>query len=72
MSSTPRLDFARFVFQRAGASSLIGGVGRDAEIVVNHLATSVRLPLPLVHGIDHIMIAPMPVTLSGCDSSQNA
>jgi putative flavoprotein involved in K+ transport len=36
------LYFAGLKFQRAAASSLIGGVGRDAEIVAAHIASRVR------------------------------
>jgi putative flavoprotein involved in K+ transport len=37
VTTTPGLYFVGLKFQRAGASSLVGGVGRDAEIVVDRV-----------------------------------
>jgi putative flavoprotein involved in K+ transport len=40
--NTPGLYFVGLKFQRTGASSLVGGVGRDAEIVADHIAVRAR------------------------------
>ena len=42
VTNLPGLYFVGLKFQRAGASALVGGVGRDAAIVVNHIAARSR------------------------------
>lgn len=43
---SPGLYFTGLAFQRAFSSMLIGGAGRDAEIVVDHLVARARAALP--------------------------
>jgi putative flavoprotein involved in K+ transport len=42
VAATSGLYFVGLKFQRAGASSLVGGVSRDAKHIVDHLAVRSR------------------------------
>jgi putative flavoprotein involved in K+ transport len=46
VGSEPGLYFVGLFFQHAVASSLVGGVGRDAEHIVEHIASSRRIGPP--------------------------
>ena len=50
IESEPGLYFVGRFFQYAFTSSLLGGVGRDAEHVAKHIATRVRHDPSLPHG----------------------
>lgn len=45
VTGAPGLYFVGLKFQRAGASSLVGGAGRDAKHVVDHIAARVQQPV---------------------------